>query len=275
MTRYACSRTLEISWCKIALGEFQDVLEGAKCQDGVVLRGLAADWYVKSDRYILAYLAKIDSRLPHILESHGLRQLRITRVCNLLNKFLTVIQTDFRFHAKCHSEAEMIFKWRVFRNSSEEPHSYSWKLTVEQYLIKNVEDNYQWWHYYKWVPWRQQNSSISDNNERWAPGSWGSDHCWQIHTWVLSSSPRWNIEILERSKYHSGNDNDHKVYISRQQTFTLIAYKYAASSEMANHNLSPVVSLVRVSPLLHISFNISIPVPLHRNAYTEHVTSLW
>jgi len=71
----------EISWCKIALREFQDVLEGAKCQDGVVLRGLAADyWYVKSDRYILAYLAEI-ARLPHVLELHGLRQLRITRVC--------------------------------------------------------------------------------------------------------------------------------------------------------------------------------------------------
>lgn len=41
--------------------------------------------------------------------------------------------------------------------------------------------------------------------------------------------------------------NGHKVCASRQQTFTLIAYKYAASSETANHNLSPVVSFVRVS----------------------------
>lgn len=160
----------EISWCKIALREFQDVLEGAKCQDGVVLRGLAADWYVKSDRYILAYLAKI-VRLAFAAHFRATWFTTASHyACNLLNKFLTVIQTDFRFHAKCHSEAEMIFKWRVYQKFiCKEPHFYSiWKLTVEQYLIKNVEDNYQWWHY-KWVPWRQQNSSISDNNERWAP----------------------------------------------------------------------------------------------------------
>lgn len=79
---------------------------------GVILRGLAADWYVKADRYILAYLAEL-ARLAFAARFRATCFATASHymyVRDLLNKFLTVIQTDFRFHAKCHSEADMVLK---------------------------------------------------------------------------------------------------------------------------------------------------------------------
>lgn len=97
----------------------------------------------------------------------------------------------------------------------------------------------------------------------------GSNHCWQIHAWAPSSLSRWNIGILGRNKYHGGIADDHKTCASRQQTFTLIAYKYAASSETANHNLSPVGSCLHCYISLSIFSFLSL---FHRNACTEYVS---
>lgn len=91
---------------------------------GVVLRGLAADWYVRADRYILAYLVEI-ARLAFAARFRATlfaTASHITYVCNLLNKFLTEIQT-IDFTPSVIWKADISFKWSLSEIRAE-PHAY-------------------------------------------------------------------------------------------------------------------------------------------------------
>lgn len=100
---------------------FQDVPEGAKYQPVSSLEVSRPTGMYRADRYILACLTKI-ARLAFATRSTSFAtglHIRVVCVCvsarvYLFNKFLTIMQTDFRFHAKCQSEKQIWFSNGVY-----------------------------------------------------------------------------------------------------------------------------------------------------------------